>query len=102
MTKWNCISIDPKIKEKQLAIRRCRQVRAKVQELRCQTYEGHVVIVCPHSHSKPEDCFRFNGTESTHIIAMPCCVPYNLERPIWEYQDKFVWSPCNTVKCWRI
>jgi hypothetical protein len=104
-TKWNCISVDPLIKQDKI-----QYWEENIQRLTClpNTVEDinllydKVVIVAVHSHANLQNILCHVGGTVRSIVAIPCCVPYKHEsiKPI-EYQDSGIWSPMNKVMVWR-
>ncbi len=105
-TKWQCISIDPLLKD-------CADYEEKIQRLTCYDSKvedihpsrlefDKVVIVAVHSHASLQNILQHVKGKVRSLVAIPCCVPYVHEsiRPI-EYSDSGIWSPKNTVKVWR-
>lgn len=61
---------------------------------------GRVVIVACHSHAPWRETLRL-FTGDILAVAMPCCVPHDLDiPPFLEYDDPDCWSPCRTIKVW--
>lgn len=105
-TKWNCISIDPLLKD-------CQYYEENVHQLTCipckiedidqsQLEFDKVVIVAVHSHASLQNILKCVKGKVRSLVAIPCCVPYVHEsiRPM-EWADSGIWSPKNTVKVWR-
>lgn len=105
-TKWNCVSIDPLLKN-------CAGYEEKIQRLTCYNSKvedihpsrlefDKVVIVAVHSHANLQNILQHVRGKVRSLVAIPCCVPYVHEsiKPI-EYSDSGIWSPKNTVKVWR-
>jgi len=105
-TKWQCISIDPLLKD-------CYDYEEKIQRLTCygsRVEDIHpsrlefdtVVIVAVHSHASLQNILSHVKGKVRSLVAIPCCVPCIHEsiRPI-EYADSGIWSPKNIVKVWR-
>ena len=101
-TAWDCISIDPLLKndEKWNDIRRLNLVRTKCRENPIVT-DKSLVIVAVHSHAPlTEILSNVTSTKNRALVAIPCCVPY-VGMPDLEYTDSRIWSPKNKVMVWR-
>lgn len=111
---WNCISIDPALRETGgkgargrppsrgwSAIGRLRVIPLHVQfvePIECE----RAVIVAVHSHARLEDAMRAVRAREIAVVAMPCCVPQTLETPHdIEFTDSAVASPQNRILVWH-
>lgn len=105
-TKWQCISIDPLLKN-------CMHYEENIQRLTCYNSKvedldpsrlsfDKVVIVAVHSHASLQNILQHVKGKIRSLVAIPCCVPYVHDsiKPI-EYSDSGIWSPKNRVKVWR-
>jgi len=104
LTKWRCISIDPKMSDRKkiFGVQRLLRIKEKVENVEPKQFKGNVLMVLPHSHCRIQDCLRFRG-ENTFIFSMPCCFDHSLETlPFEEFDDKYVWSPKNHIKMWKV
>ena len=101
-TAWQCVSIDPKLRPRGYSIDRLRVIPKRVEDVLLVT-SNPVVIVAVHSHvSLPESLACVPAAPIVGVIAIPCCVPLELERPPdIEYADPNIWSPKRTVRIWR-
>ncbi len=101
-SKWNCISIDPRLKQVSWpSIERLACWRDKVEDCG-PIHVGKLVIAAVHSHA-PLDvaCEKFTADERI-VIAMPCCKKQVRERPPdIRYVDKGIWSPMNEMLIWK-
>lgn len=104
-TKWNCISIDPLLKN-------CCDYEEKIQRLTCYDSKveeiyptlldfERVVIVAVHSHASLQNILQHVKGKVRSLVAIPCCVPYVHSIKSIEWQDSGIWSPKNTLKVWR-
>lgn len=99
-TKWNCISIDPEMKKINYNIQRLQTKRAYIEDVVLE-FDHPVVIIQCHSHAKLSDCLANISAPVRSVVAMPCCVKQYCDiDPITEYEDEWVWSPCNRIKIW--
>lgn len=106
MTKWNVVSIDPKMSNRpwEALIRRLKVFRSKVEETKLN-YNEKCVLVLVHSHATLEESLSiidkpFRST--VPIVSIPCCVPHDMENRavLEEYEDSGILSPHRTVKIW--
>jgi len=97
---WRCWSVDPRLRSDWSAVQRLHVKPQRVED--CEPmHTDKLVIVAVHSHA-PLDvaCQKFTA-EQRVVIAIPCCVPQERERPPdFEYVDKGIWSPQNKVMVW--
>jgi len=99
LTKWNCISIDPNMKDEDWEIDRLTTYKNKVEEL--DLFFDDVIIVGVHSHAKMSATLEHIKGKRRSLLAIPCCVSYNDFEADMEYRDAGIWSPRNLVKIWR-
>jgi hypothetical protein len=104
-TKWQCISIDPILKQDKMRyweenIQRLKCIPNKVEDVSIN--EDKVIIVAVHSHANLRSILDHVKGKVRSLVAIPCCVPYIHEsiKPI-AYTDSGIWSPRNNVKIWR-
>lgn len=116
-TRWDCISVDPQLKQKDSyrEIQRLRVVTSKIEDFPSQGIsleDRSVVLVAVHSHAdltKAVQVVEEMGAYIMGIVAIPCCTPQNLDQYYLEglysevayYQDWGIWSPQRTVKVWK-
>lgn len=108
MTKWECISIDPQMRDRDYSgIRRLR-----VHDCKIEDYPNHPkyhpltddwnsktnIIIMPHSHADIQRTWDELVNDKTWLITMPCCVHHKMDMPCIEYRDKYVASPKNHIK----
>lgn len=100
LTKWQCVSIDPNMKEGiDWEVDRLKIYKSRVEDL--DLHYDDVIIVGVHSHATMKaTLFNITGDRRS-LLAIPCCVPYRDYPPTIEYRDYAIWSPKNTVKIWR-
>lgn len=109
MTKWECISIDPQMRDRDYSgIRRLKVYRKKIEDYIPYTPlqeihnlwpdDKYHIIIMPHSHADIQPTWDILQNDRTWLITMPCCVHHKLDLPCIEYRDKFVGSPKNHIK----
>lgn len=97
LTKWTCVSVDPALdgwEQPTPQIKRLITIAKPIEECPQIALDQPAVVVCCHSHAKPEDVFAFANNHP--VVALPCCVHYP-DAPI-EWNDYGVWSPHNRMK----
>ena len=111
-TKWQVVSIDPKMRNKGAwaGIERLSCVTGKAEDFIRTTRAGKVLVVAVHSHANLEASVEAvaRGSYALSVIAIPCCKPQDLIhsytghilKPGYEYEDFGIWSPKRTVKVW--
>lgn len=102
---WNAISVDPRLK-----VNFIDQWESKIKRLTCipkriQNWSfscEKAVIVLVHSHAPIIDCLNAITATKRAIIAIPCCVPMDIEGwpPNLNFLDYGIWSPKRRVKIW--
>lgn len=101
LTRWECHSIDPVLRERKNNIQRLVLHSKQVEQTKLE-FNVPTLICGVHSHARLSDCLQSIKAPYRSVIAMPCCVPLNLDRsPDYEYVDDNVWSPCNLIKVWN-
>lgn len=97
---WDCYSVDPHLdKDKAWRTERLTICPKKIEELSFKAEK--MVVVAVHSHANLKIADEHCHADQKLIIAIPCCVPQELDRPPdKEYVDMGIWSPKNTVKIW--
>jgi len=103
-TKWQCISIDPQLKQEKIPyweqnVERLKCYPNKVEDL--DLCFKKCVIVAVHSHADLHSTLQHIRGEVRSMVAIPCCVSYNHELKPKEFRDAGIWSPKNLVKVWR-
>jgi len=104
-SKWNCISIDPRLNTDKIpiwetAIQRLKCISSTVEEVSLSF--DKVIIVAVHSHAPLPKILDHITANVRSMVAIPCCVSYNHTiPPSIEYEDAGIWSPENIVKIWR-
>ena len=121
-TKWGVWSVDPMLdttKKALYSINRLQLIPSKVQELEYPfiipgwdvVWDGSPVrvLILPHSHAPVEA--SLDAFKPHHVVALPCCVPYNIKKkagdndvdipPAKEYYDWSCLSGERHVKVWK-
>ncbi len=100
-TRWNCISVDPNLAKTDWGIERLTCYKSRIEELDLK-FNSRTIIVCVHSHATLKNTLDHINAPHRDVLAIPCCVPYKLERdPDMTYVDFGIWSPKNQIKIWR-
>lgn len=100
LTKWECISVDPLMKNEDWDVKRLTTYKSRIEELDLE-YKN-VIILGVHSHADMKATLdHIKGTASRSMLSIPCCVPYNYIEPDLIYNDYGIWSPKNEVRIWR-
>lgn len=102
MSKWECHSVDPKMRDKEWNIERLTTHRFKIEDC-WLSFNKPCVIVCVHSHARIENTLPYIKAPVRHLITMECCVPLGIKgvEPDVDYEDDDVWSPKNRIKIWK-
>lgn len=101
LSRWTCFAIDPRLrhKTKWKEIQRLHCVISKIEN--CQYHlSTPVIIVAVHCHAEPEKILSAIHASRIILVAMPCCIPFDLPNPVLSYTDTHCWSPHNQVKIW--
>lgn len=102
MTKWDCFSIDPELRDNDYSgIRRLLCYSCKIEDFTTDFLEGDDrprIILMPHSHAEAQITWNKLANDKTWLITMPCCVRHQLNLPCIEYRDVAVASPKNFIK----
>lgn len=100
MTKWDCYSIDPQMRDKDYSeIKRLLVYRQKIEDsVYIPKHGKYHIILLPHSHADIQVSYDKLKNDRTWIITMPCCVHHELNIPCIEYKDPHVASPKNLIK----
>jgi hypothetical protein len=104
LTKWNCHSIDPQMRNKKWDFKRLTTYRTKIQDV---TFTGKedktALIVCVHSHASLKDSVKsISGYGNTYLINIPCCVKPDLEQqPFVSYLDYGIHSEKREVSIYK-
>jgi hypothetical protein len=98
-TAWACHSVDPRLRDRSWRIDRLTLHRCRIEE--CHFEAERVVIVAVHAHVDLARARKAVAAEHVGVVAIPCCVPLDLDRPPdVAYEDFGIWSPHRTVKVW--
>ncbi len=98
-TKWNCVSIDPRLKKPRWDIDRLLCYPVRVEELNLNYRK--TIIVSVHSHASMSNTLDHITGDVRAMVAIPCCVGYNDLPPDIEYVDRGIWSARRTIKIWK-
>lgn len=102
MTKWECFSIDPELRDNDYSgIKRLSLFKEKIEDLEIETHhwnDKYHIILMPHSHAPIEPSWEKLSNDRTWLITMPCCVHHELPIPGIEFKDPHVASPKNLIK----
>jgi len=99
-TRWECYSVDPKLRDKDWQVDRLTCLPTKIEQ---QTITSctPVILCCVHSHVKLPVCLKSIVAPKISTIAIPCCVDLTLDAvPDFSYNDENIWSAKNLVKVW--
>ena len=102
-SRWQAISIDPLLRDKEWKINNLTCISKKIQECSRLT-TGKYIIVLPHAHVDIESCLHAIPTPIA-IVGMPCCFPMNFKKDspdyeYYEYHDNSILSPHNMIRIW--
>ena len=108
LTKWDCLSVDPRLKTKPefKAIKRLAIVPEKIEDCSFPLINlySQIIVVCVHSHAKLDvvyDKFK-KYNKPLFIVAIPCCAPQEIKgKEFLGYRDPEIWSPKNEVRVWE-
>ena len=104
-TAWQCVSVDPRMKDKRYDVKRLTVIRSRVEDMPLLPEGSHVVIVAVHSHASLAETVKVVSKTSTilGVVAMPCCFAQELPNgspPCTAYYDWGVLSEKRMVKVW--
>ena len=106
-TKWNCISLDPELRQDKIplwesSIQHLKCIPKKVEEVDLN-FENNVLIVAVHSHANMMAILDHIKSPVRSMIAIECCISYNHPNiePKPVYRDSGIWAPKNLVKVWK-
>jgi len=115
LTKWWCVSVDPRIDGPRAGIRRLNTIRAKVEDVKDITWRTvipggdwhNTIILGVHSHAPALDTWKSVPQWGKHrlFVNIPCCVrnPNPDKRLLIEsYEDEHILSPHCRVDIWGI
>lgn len=101
---WQCHSVDPQLREPGrhwLELPRLTIHRARIEE--CSFTARKVVVAAIHCHVGLSTSLRSIVADDILLIAMPCCVPVDLDAPpLISYDDPEVLSPKRTIHIWHL
>jgi len=100
---WNCISVDPALKEskKYNKISRLHLIPKLIEDVKIEN-DGHVIIVAVHSHAPLEAALAAVSAKRVSVVAIPCCKKQSLHvKPDHVYLDWGIWSPERMVMVWE-
>lgn len=108
MSRWNVVSIDPRMKNKNWGIKRLITFSFKFEDVIVNYFSSgkKAIILLPHAHVNAEEVLLKFGTDATerHLISSPCCEPNNQllnKKPEIFYRDTRVLSIENKMYVWR-
>lgn len=104
LTKWNCHSIDPQMRNKKWDFKRLTTYKSKVQDVSFTGKENKTaIIVCVHSHASLKDSVKsINGYGTTYLVNIPCCVKPDLgQQPFVSYLDYGIHSEKREVSIYK-
>lgn len=113
MTKWECYSIDPDMRDVDYSgIRRLKTFPHKIEDTSRSSYieriiryedqgwnaKNHIIIM-PHSHAEIEPTWERLHNDRTWLITMPCCVHHEMKKlECYSYTDPHIASEKNRIK----
>lgn len=105
MSAWQCISIDPQLRQKEYKISRLQTFRSKVEDLKLHYGGHHLIIVGVHAHISLQKTLNSilpaNFTRRS-LFFMPCCVKSDLPVPPDKViVDRHIRSPHNEIQVWN-
>ena len=103
LTKWNCHSIDPVMREKEWGIKRLATYRSKMEDhVFVGTSEETAIIVMVHSHAPVKSAWdNVRGYGQKHLVNIPCCFKADMDfPPRMVYNDDGIHSPHNEISIW--
>ena len=104
MTRWDCYSIDPALKENKVyAIDRLKTFKNKIEEVKINCDGDICVLVCVHSHAMLSECVKsINNCKELHIVNIPCCFESDLNiEPNHTFKDKGIYSEKNLIEIYK-
>lgn len=108
LTRWHCISVDPKMREKydgkinKYNVRRLEVIRSNIEDIE-PIYADRALIVAVHSHASLKDSVDKVRAWYKVVISIPCCRNDDLNIKPWlSYQDPNILTPKNQVNIYRI
>lgn len=100
LTKAECYSIDPQMREKDYSgIRRLDVRRDIIENFKLKIPDDEVVyILMPHSHAPIQETWDSVTAKNKWLITMPCCRHDKLDRPFLSLKDPYNISKKNTLE----
>lgn len=109
---FECHSVDPHLKDiaKWKSIDRLYLHPICMEDFKVDLKGKNVVVVAVHSHANLQstvNTIKSNNGRPVVVIALPCCVPQELERnqtkcsPDYVYSDWGIWSPEREFRIWN-
>jgi hypothetical protein len=102
MTHWQCISVDPQLKDGFDDIQQLDLRPTRIQDTEVEA--DRVVLTAVHSHADLQESIDAVEAEEILVVAMPCCETLELENqePDKEYADWGCFSPQRTIKIYHL
>ncbi len=103
-SRWQCIAIDPLLNKTQYNVKRLTCYKNKIEDVELPPHHGTTVITAVHAHVSLHTILNIVKSHKIFLIAMPCCVPLELEggQPDIQYEDMGIWSDKRVVKIWQL
>jgi len=105
LTKWDCISCDPLMREHDYSkFNRLTVLKCKAEELRFKdlVIKDTVILIFPHSHVLDiNKIYQVYKDKKVWILNLPCCNPNQdalIRLPKYSYRDIYIDSPMNEMR----
>jgi len=99
LTKWDVVSIDPKLRDEDWRVDRLRTVRARVEDVEPVKCDSAVIVSC-HNHADVEATWNCAEAPFKLMVDIPCCRPVSIPHGaalLYGYRDCGIASPQNEV-----
>lgn len=93
-SKWNCVAIDPKLRQKPWPVRRLQCHSAKLEDVPVK-HDGLVVVTAVHTHISRAEIAKYIDAPRILLVDMECCLQLEDAETtvIRKYEDMGIWSP---------
>lgn len=106
-TKWDVISLDPRMRPIAAPVRRLMTIHRRIQEapLNFDAFKlsHRVLAIAVHAHINLNWLLKYIWPLHA-VVAMPCCVKQTRLRgrlPDISFVDHHIWSPQNKIHIWK-
>ncbi|MEQ7009763.1 hypothetical protein ABN028_26665 [Actinopolymorpha sp. B17G11] len=102
-TAWECHSVDPRLRSSRRWAEIPRLTLHPQRIETCRFSAPRAVVVAVHSHVSLASSLASVFAEDLLVIAMPCCLPIDLNEPVdLSFDDAHVLSARRTIHVWSL